>query len=255
MSEQKMVSRKFICMSILLFDTLIILIALYLGIAEGHMTKYFGERRLITLLSCSQLLMISFLSFLIFEKRNEKFSLQIFKSPYFIWLIMSCGFIFLALDELLMIHEKTDKLIHQLLKINETAITDRIDDVIIVFYGIIGLYVLYHYRNEMKNFTYSIAYFIVGFILLFIMNGFDIITDTNEIAFISSCYYTWLCVAEESLKIFSEGIFAAGFYTCFLIASDKLITRPKAIGYRTLKEAYSESNGIIAATASTALKD
>jgi hypothetical protein len=168
---------------------------------------------------------------------------------------MSCGFLFLALDDLIMIHEKTDKLIHQLLQIKETAISDKIDDIIIICYGIIGIYVLYYYRNEMKQYIYGISYFISGFILLFTMSGFDIITNSKEIAFVSAWYYPWLCVAEESLKIFSEGMFAAGFYVCFLITFNKLITRPKAIGYRALNAAYSDSTGIEAPAESTALRN
>ncbi len=112
-----MLSRKSIYVSIFLFESFMIVIALYLGITEGYILKYFGERRLITLLSCSQLLVISFLSFLIFVKRNEKLTLNIYQSSHFVWLIMSCGFLFLALDDLFRIHEKTDKLIHQLLQI------------------------------------------------------------------------------------------------------------------------------------------
>ena len=101
-------------------------------------------------------------------------------------------------------------------------------------------------RSNMANM--GTRHFPVSFlpipILLFIMAGFDIITNSDKISFVSAWYYPWLCVAEESLKIFSEGMFIGGFYLCFLIASNRLITRPVATRYITLKDEDRGSNGI-----------
>ena len=47
-----------------------------------------------------------------------------------------------------MIHESIDNGIHYVLKLRETAITDRLDDIIIGIYGLGGIGILYYYRDE-----------------------------------------------------------------------------------------------------------
>ena len=47
-----------------------------------------------------------------------------------IWLLVSIGFAYLALDEALSIHESIDIAGHWLLGATETGVTDRVDDLI-----------------------------------------------------------------------------------------------------------------------------
>ena len=48
-----------------------------------------------------------------------------------VWGLIAGGFVFLAVDEALQIHERLDFVIHKALNIRETALTDRLDDAII----------------------------------------------------------------------------------------------------------------------------
>ena len=138
---------------------------------------------------------------------------------------MTIGFFFLAFDESAKIHEGIDKKIHRVFGIKETWITDRIDDLIVGVYGLLGIAILYYYRKELKRYKSTSLFFIIGFILLFFMVFLDALTNRNDIIFaltknysITNTLITWLCVAEEYFKLMSEGMFVAGLYGCYEIA-------------------------------------
>ncbi len=185
--------------------------------------RQFEDGGFITYFSVIQLFIVSYLACRIFKIRRPLFN-RPWKSPVAIWGITSLGFSFLALDDLLMIHEFFDKSIHRYGQIQETGMSDRIDDLIVGGYGLIaiGLFVLY--RRELKKYRVVLPYVVAGFVLLFLMVGVDVLTNRNDILLSMfspetvEALMSWLFVPEESLKLFSEGCFIVAAHTCTKIA-------------------------------------
>lgn len=215
---------------ILTIDIIAIIIALILGETPDH---YFGEEGFITDLSFFQLLVISGLAGIIFIMRIFRSGWKGWKAPFFVWLFIAIGFIYLALDEVWMIHENMDFSFHRFFNIRETGITDRIDDIIIGFYGLIGLMVLYFYRKELKKYREVLPLLIVGFILLFSTVVLDILTNRMDILIklISNIHlviklHSWLSAIEEIFKIIAEGVFIGVFYYCLKITKNSFHKQP-----------------------------
>src|SRR5690606_18933425 len=81
--------------------------------------QFYKEGYLMTWLSFAHLGLIALVSWMTFKARAPKeatLGWQAWKrklwEPQYIWLILAAGFAFLALDEVLMLHEVVDKLIH-----------------------------------------------------------------------------------------------------------------------------------------------
>ncbi|MDY6901825.1 MAG: hypothetical protein SWZ49_27670 [Cyanobacteriota bacterium] len=190
---------------------------------------YFGETGIISWLSCIQLLVLSGLSWRISWVRKQV-ETKVKKSPKTLWQLIALGFFYLAVDEILQIHEATDWLIHWLFKMEETRLTDSIDDAIVALYGIIGVYLLYKFWDEFKHYFQAFRLFIFAFILKLVMVIFDFYTNDEMI--LSNRFsdpeeqkvmLDWLTTIEDSFKILAEGVFIAAFCACLQIA--KRITR------------------------------
>ena len=128
------------------------------------------------------------------------------------------GFVFLAFDDYCSIHENVDRWIHHVLGMKETGLTDRIDDVLVGLYGIIGVATLYHYRSEIAKYRQMLPYLVVGFFLLFTMVVLDIVTDRMDILTalmrndLAQTNHLYLSIAEDSCKVFAESYFLVGLY-------------------------------------------
>src|SRR3972149_1207390 len=104
-----MMSRRSFLLIIASIDILAITAALILGEAPD---QYFEEEGFITYLSFLQLLVVSAFAWNIFRLKNKNkglLELKTWKAPHFIWLIIAMGFVYLALDEALMVHENIDR--------------------------------------------------------------------------------------------------------------------------------------------------
>ncbi len=180
--------------------------------------NHFGEGGFITILSVLQLLVISSLSCNIFRIRKAANQQSLWKDSSAVWAIIALGFIFLAADDFFMIHETVDRLIHHVFNIQETGFTDRIDDVLVGLYGLAGVAVLMTYHKELKNFREAFPFFIIGFVFLFTMVLFDVLTNRKDILSVffghdyASIIYVWLFLAEDSLKVFAEAFFIIAFF-------------------------------------------
>ena len=143
-----------------------------------------------------------------------------------VWAIIALGFLFLAADDLFRIHENFDNLIHYVFNMQETGLTDRIDDIIIGLYGFIGIGVLIAYRDELIIYKKNLPFFILGFVTLFIMVALDVLTNRNDILPLvfdrdkAVVLYVWLSLAEDSLKVMAEAFFILAFYAIFQKAKD-----------------------------------
>ena len=55
------------------------------------------------------------------------------------WIVLAVGCAVLAMDDKLMLHERLDQTIHAVFGWEETRISDKIDDIIVGLYGVIGI--------------------------------------------------------------------------------------------------------------------
>lgn len=223
--------RSSVLVIILSIDVIAIIIALVMG---KYPEQYFEEGAFITYLSFFQLLAASILAFVIFTIRKRKVGgtdklvcpcLKGRKTPFLVWLIIAIAFVYLSLDEICMIHERLDYFIRQIFNIKKTGFTDRIDDIIVGCYGLLGLITLYFSREEFKKYKDAFPLLKIGFVFMFLMVALDILTNRDDILkmFISNPYvltrlFSWLSAIEDMFKIIAEGVFVAAFYYCFEIA-------------------------------------
>lgn len=199
-------------------DLLLLFFAITLG---EYPTQFFGERRPVTLLSFIQLAAAAVVLLLVFRIRSSAFPGRGVSSPALIWLLMAAGFVFMAFDEVLLFHEHLDEWIHQWFGMEETAITDRIDDVIVLAYGLIGIALLAIYRKEIRVCRRELPWFVGGFIAMFAMVVLDAGTNRKDVLewfvmdeALLETLHVWLSIVEEFCKIIAEGLFIIAFLHC-----------------------------------------
>ena len=192
---------------------------------SGKWNLMFRERYPITLLSFVLILVIALLCREIYRvRKGSQFSWQ---NPATLWLLLSIGFFYLALDELLQLHENIDRAIHKMLGWSETALTDRIDDFILFVYACIGGMVVFHYRSEFKKFGPAWSYLVLAFVTAVVTIVFDAMTnggvfvpglfsDANHGALAQEL----LGFLEEYGKLAAQVFFIGAFYICWRIEAD-----------------------------------
>ena len=132
---------------------------------------------------------------------------------------MTAGFLFLAADDLFLIHEDMDRRIRFAFNLAETGLTDRIDDLLIGLYGVVGIGVLVAYREEWRPYRQARPLLSWGFVLLFLMVALDLLTNRDDILSLvftaerAAVLRIWLSHIEDSLKIFAEALFLVAFYS------------------------------------------
>ncbi|MCB1498490.1 MAG: hypothetical protein KDK07_01670 [Bauldia sp.] len=187
------------------------------AIISALVTVSFSVAGLSEILSAIILVTISFICCQIHQLRREP-GRSALAGASRIWLLMALGFAYLALDEALSFHEGIDQLIHTLFAIKETRLTDRIDDLIVLLYGIVGAIVLFLHRVEFRSFTGFLHLFVLGFLLLLLMVVLDLATNRKDIligigvprSWVPSARH-WLEVGEEVAKLLAETVFLLGF--------------------------------------------
>lgn len=216
-------TRKLLLITIFIDFVAIAAVILRAILLEKAPYRYFDEGSLINWLSCVQLLIIAGINWKIYRlKTGIKEEYKPGKNPKLLWQFLAFGFVFCAVDEVLQIHENLDKLIHLLFQIQENFLTDHIDDLIILMYGIIGLLVIYYFRQEFYLYRDSFNYFKIAVILACISIGLDFLTQgqetSNLLNEVEKLQREWFRSIEEIFKIFTEGFLMAAFYQCLRIA-------------------------------------
>ncbi len=204
---------------LLLVDTAIWIVAVTAGETPA---TFMGEGRLISFVSGAHLIAASVVAFLVFQTRKASDTGdKHIRRSFCLWFFIALGFAYLTVDELAQIHEALDHLIHHVFHIRQNHWSDRLDDLIVLLYGVGGILLLYGYRLEWTRFQGFRRYLVAGFAIFLAMVGVDIITDRPDIVsmFIhGKSHYTpvmkWLAAVEEGLKILGEVFFLAGFYRC-----------------------------------------
>ncbi len=204
---------------VFLLNILAIVVALIVSVQGGR--DPFGERGYITFFSTFQLLAIAWLSGKTLQTK-KKLKPPPKKSVRLFWTVISVGFIFLAADEFFSIHELTDIFIHDLFRLQETPVTDQIDDAIVALYGIVGAVVVWTHRDEIKGNQRAIAFLKWSFFLLAIMVILDFVS--NDEGFLERFFdppradliQGYLYQLEDSLKILAEACLVSAFYAIWV---------------------------------------
>lgn len=211
---------------IVAFNLAVIVFTILLGLWKtGNPSRYFGEGRYTTFLSAAQLLTIGGLAWQIFIVRNRQTALTGERRPllqraHYVWLLMAAGFAFLAVDEVGELHERMDRFIIRGLDLPHNPLTDRLDDAIMMSYGLIGLGVLWIYRKELLAYQRCMrGPMMAGFGCLFL--GLLCDTASNDDRFfhwltgdlpLAKKLNGWFSAFEGALTLLPEGLFMAAFY-------------------------------------------
>lgn len=202
---------------ILVINGAVVALGLVLGLLAGDIDHHFDEGHLVTWASVVQLLVIAGLSFRMLAIRRRTFVGRLWTSRRFFWALVAVGFLLLAVDDASQIHETADRQIHSALAMEESGLSDRLDDVIVGIYALVGLAVLFHYRAEWRPYSDALPFLRAGILLVFVMIGLDLLTNRTDIVFgvvadgdVAGRIYASLAVAEDALKLFAEGLFVFG---------------------------------------------
>lgn len=188
-----------------------------MGLALTHgqrPDRYFMEGAFTTWVSCGQLLAVAALAGGIYLARR-----RLAAPGAKVWLLMAGGLAFLAADDAFEIHENFDFWVHRMFHLRETAISDRIDDAVIILYGLTSLVVLWVYRREMAPFRALRGVMIMGFAFAFGCMIFDTVADRIDVLHFflhdrarAKIWQYWCGVGDDSCKLLAEGCFVAAFY-------------------------------------------
>ncbi|MEL7409629.1 MAG: hypothetical protein AAFN00_22230, partial [Cyanobacteria bacterium J06558_2] len=197
---------------ILFLNSLAITVAITQAVILDKSPQFYfeeiGHGGYITVISALQLLITGVISGLIF--RIVKYTRKLHKTRFF-WLIVALICLFLAVDDVLGIHESLDRWFHNLLQLQVTELTDLVDDLIVGSYLIGFLIYVACQWQVIQAFNPAFGWFKAGFILAAVMVLLDILS--NNTLFISQVIddqalirqiREWLGVVEDSAKIFAE---------------------------------------------------
>jgi hypothetical protein len=217
------------------FNVVVCVFTVCLGLYKtGNPSRYFGEGRFTTAISCLQLLAVAVFCALIFLQRNRVMRGRPGRLAVLVWAAIAAGFVFLTLDEALQFHEKLDKWILRTLSLENNQITDRLDDALIGFYGLCGLIVMWACRSEMLRFR-SVMFkpLVLGFIALVLSVLGDTISNGDELLLamtgdlaLAKKLNGWFSVVDGAFTLIAEGFFVAAFFAGWkqarTLASSKL---------------------------------
>lgn len=183
---------------------------------------YFAEGSVVTVWSSLQIIAVCGMCLWLFQLRRES-NRASGRRAHVLWLLAAIGAAALSIDEAASIHESIDQKIHAMFAIRENPWTDRIDDLIVLGYGLIAMTVTYICRAELKLLRSAADILIAAFALFAVMVVIDLLTNSYSIspgdgALLArlSSLRGWGVVVEDSFKVISEGIFVAGLVTAAL---------------------------------------
>ena len=226
-TEDRAVDRR-IFKQVIALNTMAIVGTVVVSAPFESVYRQFEDGGFVTYFSVIQLFIISYFACKLFKLRSQPFE-HPWRSSAAIWGVISLGASFLALDDLLMIHEWLDKVIHGIGQFEETALTDRIDDFIVGGYGLITLGLLTYYRQELKKYSRALPHVVIGFTLMFFMVCIDAITNRDDLLLTifspetTAGIMSWIFIPEEGFKVFSEAFFIIAIHLCYRMTSRRNI--------------------------------
>jgi len=174
-------------------------------IPGGHFpeegTYLFEEKMFGTLFSTFQITAIGLIALLLATSSFSKSR----RHELLFWSLSCVGFFFLALDEYYLIHENLDRWIIRTWHLPDNRLTDRIDDFLVLLYGLIGILVLKQSWTWLKKYKEFVKFVKVGLVFLFLMVLFDI------------AHLKWTPIKEleeDAFKLLGEAYFLIAYFSC-----------------------------------------
>ena len=194
-------------------DLSLIALGVVLGLGREDPSRYFNEAKFLTYLSCGQLFATGVMSGLVFRWRRRATG----EPRTYLWLLVATGFVFLAIDDAFEIHEQLDLLIHRGLDLRESAISDRLDDGLILAYGAVGVSVLFFFRKELVLHREMLPYLAAGLVLSVVTVFFDALGNRPDVMSLvdsasAEALVNWVDVLEGSSQLLAEATFLTAFY-------------------------------------------
>ncbi len=106
----------------------------------------------------------------------------------------------------------------------ETPLTDHIDDVILLMYGVIAVFFIKDFVREFRRHPGMVGWIVCGLIAFFIMSAMDFLSNNDETFtyFFRNLSYAKmrhskdiLAMAEDSFKLLGEAFFLSAFVVAF----------------------------------------
>jgi hypothetical protein len=222
---------------LLLINSFLILVFALIGAALPQPSPgwAFREGYPLTWISCFQLAGIGYFLGLLWQQRKPGMEFT-WKDPSSLWRILSWTFYFLAIDEILKVHEHLDRSIHKIFKIKETTFTDHLDDVIVIFYGMVVVAIMLRQFKELGRFRAALRYFIPAALVAGVSLALDPICSDKPLLrtwFVTServeHAILWLDVAEETAKVLAESLILGAVLACREIVQELKSNPPKAM--------------------------
>ncbi len=215
--------------SLIIVEAVTVFIAAIIGFATGDTLHLFGECMycFVTLLSSVQLLTISglLLSAALWDKSQSPGGM--WGSSSLILALIGFGFLFLAIDEQWMIHERLDMAIHNVFNLEENSLTDRIDDTILAIYAVLAIATIIAFRDTLARYKAGLPLLIAALVISFASIVADVVTNREDILStvlgdsspLFNAVGTMLAIAEEGLKLIAEGLLITLAYYVFTLNS------------------------------------
>jgi hypothetical protein len=165
---------------------------------EGNPHYYFRERKVGTYLSFLNLLATGVVSALIAGRLRPAPVARF-------WWASSIGFVWMACDDLFLLHERIDLAAHALLGLDPgDPVTDHLDDLIVALYGVVAWAFGYRFRTQLMAFRWMVTILTLAYALFTTMVLVDFFHLSNTI--------------EDALKVVAGtfilvGVLAAWFET------------------------------------------
>lgn len=200
---------------LLIIDTILAAGSIAIGlILHSNPSRYFGESSPATCWSFGQLILPALLCYEVFRVRREQSRAGRRAGPYVIWLLIAAGFLFLAADEILQIHERLDHSMHRLLGVEETGFTDHLDELILGLYGVFGVLTLWICRTEVLHLLKYRSFLATGVVLFFVMLFFDFMSNGDEEYILPQYLLQIFKTLEDTIKLYGETFFVVAFADC-----------------------------------------
>lgn len=203
---------------LLLLGCLVTVLSAWAGYRHNDLLRHFNEGGLLDWLSGLQLMSVAVIAGAIYRLRRQQQTS--WRSPQLLWLLVMIGFLFLVADELTQIHESVDRSIHTTWQLQETGLTDRIDDALVGAYGAIAAVIAYGFRHEIKRYRHLWPLILCSFGVMCLMVTFDTLTNRLDLLPMlfgqnSHAVFLALSVVEEFCKLAVEAILIGGLYQVF----------------------------------------
>jgi hypothetical protein len=161
--------------------------------------RYFGERKVGTYLSFVNLVATGVVAALV--------ACRLAGSPFArFWRAAAAGFVWLACDDLFVLHERIDRGVHALLGLDpDDPVTDHLDDLIVAGYGAAAVALAYAHRAPLA----ALRWMLVILTLAFAVFATMVVVD----------FFHLSKTVEDALKVVAGTLILVGFLAAWLEVS------------------------------------